>query len=83
MELPRKVAVGSGVVSELPDICASLKLEARALIITGPHTETVIGKDIFERLEKGGFEPETLCSASKLEEDGSRRDWPARSTPAF
>ncbi len=69
MELPRKVAVGSGVVSELPDICASLKLEARALIITGPHTETVIGKDIFERLEKGGFEPETLiCSASKLEE---------------
>lgn len=63
------MAVGSGVVSELPDVCVSLKLEARALIITGPHTETVIGKTIFELLEERGFAPQTLISsASKLEE---------------
>jgi glycerol-1-phosphate dehydrogenase [NAD(P)+] len=69
MELPRIVAVGSGVILELPEICSRLRLLGRALIITGPHTQNVMGKAIFELLENGGHEPETLiCSASKLEE---------------
>ncbi|VVB72877.1 Glycerol-1-phosphate dehydrogenase [NAD(P)+] [uncultured archaeon] len=69
MELPRKVAVGSGVLLELPDICIDLKLQPRALIITGPHTQNVVGKAIFELLEDSGLMPETLiCSASKMEE---------------
>ncbi|MCX6668360.1 MAG: NAD(P)-dependent glycerol-1-phosphate dehydrogenase [Methanothrix sp.] len=69
MELPRKVAVGSGVVLELPEICADLKLEPRTLIVTGPHTDDVVGKAIFKMLEDGGFQPETLItSASKMEE---------------
>lgn len=69
MELPRKVAVGSGVLLELPEICADLKLEPRALIVTGPNTQEIVGKAIFELLEDAGFETETLISsASKLEE---------------
>lgn len=69
MELPRKVAVGSGVLLELPEICSDLKLEPRVLIVTGPNTQEIVGKAIFELLEEGGFEPETLISsASKLEE---------------
>ena len=69
MELPRKVAVGNGVLLELPEICSDLKLEPRVLIITGPNTQEIVGKAIFELLETGGFEPETLISsASKLEE---------------
>lgn len=69
MELPRKVAVGSGVLLELPEICADLKLEPRALIVTGPNTQEIVGKAIFELLKDAGFEPETLISsASKLEE---------------
>lgn len=69
MELPRKVAVGSGVLLELPEICSDLKLEPRALIITGPNTQEIVGKAIFELLEDGGFEPVTqISSASKLEE---------------
>lgn len=69
MELPRKVAVGSGVLLELPEICRDLKLEPRVLIVTGPNTQEIVGKAIFELLEDGGFEPETLItSASKLEE---------------
>jgi glycerol-1-phosphate dehydrogenase [NAD(P)+] len=69
MELPRIVAVGSGVILELPEICADLLLKRRGLIITGPRTEDVVGKAIFELLEDAGFQPETLiCSASKLEE---------------
>ena len=69
MELPRIVAVGSGVILELSEICRQLQLKGRALIITGPRTLDVMGKAIFELLEEGGYEPETLiCSASKLEE---------------
>jgi glycerol-1-phosphate dehydrogenase [NAD(P)+] len=69
MELPRIVAVGSGVILELPEICADLLLKRRGLIITGPRTEDVVGKAIFELLEDAGFQPETLiCTASKLEE---------------
>ena len=69
MELPRIVAVGSGVILELPEICADLLLKRRGLIITGPRTEDVVGKAIFELLEDASFQPETLtCSASKLEE---------------
>jgi glycerol-1-phosphate dehydrogenase [NAD(P)+] len=69
MELPRKVAVGSGVLYELPDICADLKLAPRALIVTGSNTLEIIGRDIRDLLEKGGFQPEVLITtASKLEE---------------
>ncbi|MEI8003645.1 MAG: NAD(P)-dependent glycerol-1-phosphate dehydrogenase [Methanothrix sp.] len=69
MELPRIVAVGSGVILELPEICSRLRLLGRALIITGPHTQDVIGKAILGLLEERGYQPETLiCSASMLEE---------------
>ncbi len=69
MELPRIVAVGSGMMLELPEICSRLRLSGRALIITGPHTLDVMGKSIFGLLEERGYQPEALiCSASKLEE---------------
>jgi glycerol-1-phosphate dehydrogenase [NAD(P)+] len=69
MELPRIVAVGSGVILELPEICSCLHLKGRALIVTGPHTQDVMGKAISKLLEDDGYQPETLiCSASKLEE---------------
>ncbi len=69
MELPRIVAVGSGVILELPEICSRLRLLGRALIITGPQTQNVMGTAIFGLLEERGYQPETLiCSASKLEE---------------
>lgn len=69
MELPRKVAVGSGVLYELPDICADLNLAPRALIVTGSNTLEIMGRDICGLLEKGGFQPEVLITtASKLEE---------------
>jgi len=69
MELPRKVAVGNGIILEIPGICADLKLGPRALIITGPNTQDIVGKIIFELLHDSGFQPETLItSASKTEE---------------
>ena len=69
MELPRIVAVGSDTLMELPQICSHLHLEGPGLIVTGPHTQDVVGKRIFELLDMRGFQPQTLiCTASKLEE---------------
>jgi len=69
MELPRIVAVGNEAILELPQICSYLHLEGPGLIVTGPHTDDVVGKTILELLNSGGFEPQTLiCTASKLEE---------------
>jgi glycerol-1-phosphate dehydrogenase [NAD(P)+] len=69
MELPRKVAVGSGAVLELPEICADLKLASRVLIVTGPNTQDAVGKVVFDLLKDDGFHPETLvCSASQMDE---------------
>jgi len=82
MELPRKVAVGSGVVLELPEICSDLKLMPRALIITGPHTQDVLGKAIFELLEDGGFQPETLISSASEMEEVDRAEALAREIDA-
>jgi glycerol-1-phosphate dehydrogenase [NAD(P)+] len=69
MELPRKVAVGSGAIFELAEICADLKLPPRALIVTGPNTLEIMGREVYDMLDQGSFEPDILISrASKLEE---------------
>ena len=69
MELPRIVAIGSGVLQELPQICSRLHLQGQALIITGPHTRNVMANAIQDLLEPEGYRTEILiCSASRLEE---------------
>jgi glycerol-1-phosphate dehydrogenase [NAD(P)+] len=67
MELPCRVVVDSGAVSELSEICDDLKLKGRALIISGPNTFNILGREISELLER--FEPDILISqASRLDE---------------
>ena len=67
MELPRRVVMGKDALLELSEICADLKLSGRALIVTGPSTIRVAGKEISDLLE--GYQPEVMISrASKMEE---------------
>lgn len=67
MELPRKIVVGRGVVTELAEVCASLRLKGRAMIVTGPNTLEVTGKYISEELMQ--FDPIIhISSTSGLEE---------------
>ena len=69
MELPRKVVVGSGAVSEVADLCRALRLKDGALIVTGPTTGKVVAGEVSDLLEDGGFETETLVTEfSKLAE---------------
>ncbi len=67
MELPSRVVIGNGAVSEISEICDDLKLKGRTLIITGPRTLDVMGKEVSRLLER--FEPEIMVSqASRMEE---------------
>lgn len=67
MELPCRVVVESGAVSEISEICDDLKLKSRPLIITGPNTLDVVGKEISRLLER--LEPEIMVSkVSRMEE---------------
>jgi len=69
MELPRRVVVDSGAIAEIALICSDLKLEGRALILTGPTTGEVVGREVFEILDQAGYLPETLVTrASRLDE---------------
>jgi len=67
MELPRKVLMHGGAINEVAEVCISLRLKGRALIITGPNTRKVAGEHIADLLD--GFEPvvHATCSSS-LEE---------------
>jgi len=60
MELPRKVAVGGGVIDEIAEICTDLHLEGRSLIVTGPHTRQAAGNRIYDLLSESGFQPGLL-----------------------
>lgn len=63
------VAVGSGIISEIAEICHDLKLQGPALIVTGPATSEIVGQDICAHLAQSGFESEMFLSrASRLDE---------------
>lgn len=69
MELPRRVVVGSGALSEVADLSRDLKLEGRALIVTGSTTGETAGREVSRRMEEGGFETILLITKhSKMEE---------------
>ncbi len=63
------VAVGSGIISELAEICLDLKLKGQVLIISGPNTSQLVGNDISACLDENGFGQEVFISrASRMEE---------------
>jgi glycerol-1-phosphate dehydrogenase [NAD(P)+] len=69
MELPRKVLVSRGALGEVPLICADLKLEGRALVVTGQNTLEAAGREVSDLLEEKGYKPEIVVGrASRIDE---------------
>ncbi len=67
VELPRRIAVGRGVISGLDNDFRTLRIEGRPLIITGRNTLTVAGKLAAETLRE--WDPKIeLVNGSSLEE---------------
>lgn len=55
MELPRKVAVGNNITSEVGDLLTDLELGNNTLVLSGPNVKELIGKELDTSLRKSGY----------------------------
>ncbi|MFQ5887174.1 MAG: NAD(P)-dependent glycerol-1-phosphate dehydrogenase [Candidatus Hydrothermarchaeales archaeon] len=53
MQLPRSVLVGEGVIEKTSDLCNDLKLEGKALVLSGQHTYKIAGERVLEIINNG------------------------------
>ena len=60
MRLPRDVLVGRGVLRNISKVCNNLGFLSSALVLTGPHTYDIAGKNVTSMLEEGGFSVSSL-----------------------
>ncbi len=69
MELPRSVVVGHGALDEVGNVCSSLKLGRKGLIVEDPTTRRIAGERAGEVLNKSGMKVEhNIIKEASLEE---------------
>ena len=57
MQLPRNILVGSGVLSNIPEVCKDLGLDAvPCLVITGHTTKSIAGSHVHDIMVDEGFD---------------------------
>ena len=54
--MPREVYIDPGIIKDTAEICKSLHLDKKILIVTGAHTYDVGAKPVIESLEKENIE---------------------------
>jgi len=64
MQLPRIVVVGHDVIYEIGKVCKDLKLDGRAMIVTGNLTKDIAGSTARDVLGDGGFDVEMIVTKS-------------------
>jgi glycerol-1-phosphate dehydrogenase [NAD(P)+] len=60
MQLPREVIVGKGILTRIPEVAKRLNLTGSALIIAGPKSHEVAGKQVSSLLAQAGINTDTL-----------------------
>ncbi len=55
MELPRRVVVGTGIISQVGEILKDLELGSAAFVISGPNVKALLGRQLETALEKSEF----------------------------
>lgn len=69
MVLPRVVLAGHDVLSRLGDICREFAFERRVMLVTGPRTGQVCGKDAERILTSVGLDVQTVeCGHATVDE---------------
>jgi glycerol-1-phosphate dehydrogenase [NAD(P)+] len=69
MQLPREVIVGNGVLTRIAEVTQRLGLSGPALIIAGPKSCEVAGKQVRELLQQTGINVETLLIKTVTNKD--------------
>ncbi len=64
MQLPRDVVIGHGVIDDVKNVCADLKLTDNALIVTGKSTRKIAGDIVHDSLVDSGQNVEMIVSES-------------------
>ena len=60
IQMPREVYIDPGIIKDTADICKSLHLDKKILIVTGAHTFDVGAKPVIESLEKEDIEYDVI-----------------------
>ena len=60
IQMPREVYIDPGIIKNTGDICKSLHLNKKFLIVTGSHTFNVGAKPTIESLEKNDFDYDVI-----------------------
>ena len=60
IQMPREVYIDPGIIKDTGEICKSLHLDKKILIVTGQHTYDVGAKPVIESLEKDNIEYEVI-----------------------
>ncbi len=55
MELPRRVVVGTEIISRVSEVIKELELGPKALVISGPNVKAVLEKNLSSALANSGF----------------------------
>lgn len=55
MELPRRVVVGTGIISDVGEILKDLELGAMVTVISGPNVKSLLGTRLERALSESGF----------------------------
>ena len=70
IQMPREVYIDPGIIKDTGEICKSLHLDKKILIVTGNHTFDVGAKPVMESLEKEDIEsadaPLTLTTSYSI-----------------
>ena len=69
MQLPREVIVGNGILTRIAEVTQRLGLSGSALIIAGPKSCEVAGKQVRNLLQQTGINVETLLIKTVTNKD--------------
>jgi glycerol-1-phosphate dehydrogenase [NAD(P)+] len=76
MEFPRRIVAGHGVLDAVPVMCRDFQLDGPVLVVTGPNTADVAGKQVADMLDEAGLHVDLVevagASMSAVEEVKSR-----------
>ena len=68
IQMPREVYIDPGIIHDTAEICKSLHLDKKFLIVTGSHTFDVGAKPVIESLEKNDLEYDVIKVDKATEE---------------
>ncbi|WP_269446497.1 NAD(P)-dependent glycerol-1-phosphate dehydrogenase [Methanocella arvoryzae] len=82
MQLPRNVIAGPGAIRSVGDLCRSMRLKGRGLIVTGKTTKQIAGDIVADSLREAGYGADFLLVENATMENVEKAEALARELKA-